>query len=206
VVQADVVPGNLLTNSDFNTDLTGWLQAGGGPGSVAWTNIAGTNALDPIGGGQMINGSWEVLNVAASTSTIPAADTTYYLSLVAGSPDHSAADFRTDSAILARLSDNTQATLMAGTYAISAAQLNAGWAEYLNFAFVSQAGNVGNTPQLWLDTVATADNHIVVDRVVITTEPLAAGSLFQPVPEPGTLVVMTTGLVSLLAYAWRKRK
>jgi hypothetical protein len=206
VAQADVVPGNLLTNSDYNADLTGWLQAGGGPGNVAWTNIAGTNALDPIGGGQMINGSWEVQNVGANAFTIPAAGTTYYLSLVAGSPDKSAVNFNPGEALYARMSDVTQATLMNNSYMISADQLNAGWAEYLNMGFVSQAGNVGKSCQLWLDTVATTDNHIVVDRVVITTEPLAAGSLYQPVPEPSMIVVMTTGLISLLAYAWRKRR
>ena len=27
-----------------------------------------------------------------------------------------------------------------------------------------------------------------------------------PVPEPGTLALLAAGLVSLLAYAWRKRK
>ena len=28
----------------------------------------------------------------------------------------------------------------------------------------------------------------------------------SPVPEPGTLAILATGLMGLLAYAWRKRK
>jgi probable HAF family extracellular repeat protein len=39
-----------------------------------------------------------------------------------------------------------------------------------------------------------------------TTGGLQRGFLLTPVPEPATLLLATAGLVSLLAYAWRKRR
>jgi hypothetical protein len=39
----------------------------------------------------------------------------------------------------------------------------------------------------------------VVDNVRVTATPTAT-------PEPSTLVLLASGLIGLLAYAWRKRK
>ena len=37
--------------------------------------------------------------------------------------------------------------------------------------------------------------------------PVGAGGLYlDAIPEPGTIVLLFTGLIGLLAYAWRKRK
>jgi hypothetical protein len=205
VARADVVAGNLLTNSDFNTNLDGWLQAGGGPGSVAWTDAAkGTNAADPVGGGMLMIGSWEVQNVGANAFTF-AADTTYYVSFVAGSLDHSAP---TDPLVVRLGQAALPWTVADPTYYITHEQLNAGLAEFDNLAFTPVAGIIGTAAQVWLDTYATATdaNHLVIDRLVLTTSPIVAGALYQPVPEPGTLILMVTGLIGLLCYAWRKRK
>lgn len=211
VVRADVVAGNMFSNSDLNTDLTGWLQAGGGSGTCVWSNLTGTygydNALDTVKGGMLITKDWEVQNASPNTFTFGATGTKYYLSFVAGSPDHSAGG----NGILARMGRAVSPWTTAnpnGGYQVTPAKLNAGWAEYLNYEFTVISSITGMAGQIWLDTYGTQTDsmHYGIDRVVLTTSPIAAGSLYQPTPEPGTLVLAIMGMIGLVCYAWRKRR
>ena len=57
----------------------------------------------------------------------------------------------------------------------------------------------GNYFKGWLDEVAISDYAMTADQVQYA----ATNSL---VPEPSALTLLTLGAISLLAYAWRKRK
>jgi hypothetical protein len=50
---------------------------------------------------------------------------------------------------------------------------------------------------VYFENSAGADNRFAVDNVKFTT---------SAIPEPSVLALLTTGLVGLSAYAWRKRK
>jgi hypothetical protein len=63
------------------------------------------------------------------------------------------------------------------------------------------------------DTTAGTTMNNFLGRSVFAADPTFTGAIlnFQidatvPAPEPGTLVLLTTGLFGLVAYAWRKRK
>lgn len=58
-----------------------------------------------------------------------------------------------------------------------------------------------NIPQLWFGNGGSVtDASVQVDYVRFTS------GAYAPVPEPATATVLATGLVGLLAYAWRRRK
>jgi len=48
----------------------------------------------------------------------------------------------------------------------------------------------------WVDTSA--------NTIYLVTD--ATGGTFAVVPEPGTISIVLSGLIGLVAYAWRKRK
>ena len=75
----------------------------------------------------------------------------------------------------------------------------AGWEVYNNGALVSQVANLGTVgPAARIDiTGAPGGGQVMVDYV-------AAG--VRVVPEPATATYLGSILVSLLAYAWRKRR
>lgn len=56
--------------------------------------------------------------------------------------------------------------------------------------------------------VATGTEFLTgdLDFVRLSSGALAPADMLHGVPEPGTLVLLATGLLGLLAYAWRKRK
>ena len=66
----------------------------------------------------------------------------------------------------------------------------------------------------WASNLYQSSNQIaeiiVYDRVLTSTESSDVynylSNKYMTTPEPGTLVLLATGLVGLLAYAWRKRK
>ncbi len=74
----------------------------------------------------------------------------------------------------------------------------------------SVANNVTVGCQNDNDTNSTYDGGLTgaVDDVRIFTfsGAFVPNDVFAPVPEPGTLVLLASGLLGLLAYAWRKRR
>ena len=62
-------------------------------------------------------------------------------------------------------------------------------------------------PSGWILEVANAinDNGQIVGQG-INSQGQSDAFLLTPVPEPGTLALLAIGAVSLLAYAWRRRR
>jgi hypothetical protein len=190
---------NVLTNGDFTTDLSGW--AGGGPGSAAWASTApGVNGSlpdgTPDGSYLLMTGPWEEYNVAMPAGT---SGQQWDLSFNAGS-DGSAAGGAT--ALVIRLWWNDGNTALPGQV-ISDAALNSGWANYTySFTLPNNPSFDGKGLQITFDSAqvsagGTANEMIYIDKV----------SFGQPqVPEPSTVVLLVTGFIGLLAYAWRKRR
>ena len=50
------------------------------------------------------------------------------------------------------------------------------------------------------------DDFGIWDRVLTTDEITTLASGVSPIPEPSTFILLSVGLLSLIAYAWRKRK
>ena len=77
------------------------------------------------------------------------------------------------------------------------------FAATLNFGD-SWAGGIGDIAELLVfdNALSTADRNAVgvylADKYGITTA--------YVVPEPGALALLSSGLIGLLAYAWRKRR
>jgi hypothetical protein len=61
---------------------------------------------------------------------------------------------------------------------------------------LSYSTDIAQTLTLKMDGTGSGNGGF---RMVALTGP-------APIPEPGTLVLIATGLIGLLAYAWRKRK
>ena len=55
------------------------------------------------------------------------------------------------------------------------------------------------------DTLNALAGRTVALRFVMD-DATVYGFHFEPVPEPSTIVLLATGLIGLLVYAWRKRK
>ena len=65
----------------------------------------------------------------------------------------------------------------------------------------------GATAQQELDlTIADMDANLRSWRGTLTYSGTSIGTTVSFVPEPGTLVLLVTGLLGLLAYAWRRRR
>jgi hypothetical protein len=155
---------NLVLNGDFPTDLSGWTGGGAGDASMAWTNTA------PDGGGIQMNGVWESIYTTSYVFSAADEGKQFYVSFDAGSPDQTAAG----TGLLVRLSQHVDwmHTLVPGAgYAVSAAQLNAGFSSYQGRIFtVPPSITPGDTLELWFDTYGSGlsgANHVVVDNVVV---------------------------------------
>ena len=74
------------------------------------------------------------------------------------------------------------------------------------YGLLYRAGDSGAFSDLGLmGTFGSGDEvTFAVDGVHLASGEYTLG--VASVPEPGTLVLLATGLIGLLAYAWRKRK
>ena len=63
-----------------------------------------------------------------------------------------------------------------------------------SYAFFQLSGNAGDTFEVWMQ------------QDDVSVGPGTSGLLFEEVPEPSVTVMLISGLVGLLAYAWRKRR
>ncbi len=69
---------------------------------------------------------------------------------------------------------------------------------YVEFAGLtaSEFGGIGAGPTMSISTMGVYDQYGLINGFQIV----------NAVPEPGTIVLLITGLFGMLAYAWRKRK
>lgn len=67
------------------------------------------------------------------------------------------------------------------------------------FNYTATAADNGDTLRLMLLGTPGSANQVRtgIDAITVTT---------SPIPEPGTLILLMTGIAGLLAYAWRKQK
>ena len=72
-----------------------------------------------------------------------------------------------------------------------------GWTEFTATLNVRHGTGADVTNCVYVGCGAAADSWIMADDFSIVT---------QSVPEPSAIVLVAMGMVSLLAYAWRKRK
>jgi hypothetical protein len=177
---AQAAPVELSVNGDFDTDLSGWVNLGTW---ATWTSNT------PDGGGMAIAGGPYEPYMDNTAGFLTAG--TYKLEFDAVSPDASAAA----AGLVARIWTNGATALGSdsGYTCTYAEPLNAGWAHY-SFTYTI-SGHDSDWAEVTIDSPAEGGNYIV-DNV----------SLHQVVPEPGTVVLLITGLIGLLCYAWRKCK
>ena len=69
-----------------------------------------------------------------------------------------------------------------------------GVTDWTQMTQVSCPGELADLNSVWLDTVNCSYGNVDSLRLTAT------------VPEPATVTLLVTGLIGLLAYAWRKRK
>lgn len=98
-------------------------------------------------------------------------------------------------------SDNTvtQALYVNGN-AVTGTESTASWVNPGSYVYFG--GNHGNSPGLGtLDEVAIFNTALTTNQVLsIYTNGIST------IPEPNTIVLLVSGMIGLLAYAWRKRK
>ena len=223
IVSADPIN---ITNASFETpaladgtdsdtvggwaSVTGWsLGSYGGPTwswTGAWNPIADHYNQDSQGnvqGGEGKNVGDLYLRDAAEAGTYVTVYTTltdvlkvgtYSLTVATGiektsSPANWAIRFGTISGMLAEKSGNGSSLSVGYLDDKSVSLTIANNNTHLGESLVIELYAISNTPS----TIQSAQ----FDNVRLT---------YSSVPEPGTIVLLVTGLLGLLAYAWRKRK
>ena len=192
-VQADVVPGNLVTNGDFNTDLSGWSLNNAVHSTIlpTWTNTAAD------GGGMLFTGDTAMLAYQGLPSSIGTSTDPLVLTFDVGSPDASLITGQFNAELYR--SNGGKWPLVSGIEpaTISGYQLNDGVQSY-TIHYPSSNIVLGDQYELDFETYnVNSSSHVVLDNVALVQ---------SPVPEPSTLVLVVSALLGLLAYAWRKRK
>jgi hypothetical protein len=150
----------------------------------------------------MLTGNVTDTSTTAVRWTAPAAGTYYLYARFTGQKFGSTNDMITDVAVKQGSSDLFSGTLTGfiGTAANSYADASAGKVNSLAYygGPVSMAmGDVLLFQQNWETSRPGTKLHWTGLEAIVST---------SPIPEPGTIILLTTSLVSLLAYAWRKRK
>lgn len=183
--QAD--PVNLVANGDFTTDIVGW-NATAGTGS--WNS--GTDG-SPDGPSAELGGPSWFLN-RPTTSLV--AGQTYKVSFLAVllTDDGNTVD----ETLFAAVGDDTT------IYASFTPKLTSTWTRY-SYEVSVPAGLAGGTYNVaflnslanWAGQTGGAGSQCKygLDSVSLTA-----------IPEPATVGMTITGILGLLAYAWRKRK
>jgi hypothetical protein len=183
--QADVMTGSLLTNGDFTSgSISPWQGAG-----VA----AATSS--PDGHDMEILGANEAYYDMTSVTLSPGQQ--YDISYMAASPNASA----TGPLTVRVWGNDGHTSFPVADEQATVALLNSGWATYTYTWTVPASGLAsGGFPEITFDGAGATTAIYAVDKVAFGLH----GTL--GVPEPGTLVLVATGLFGLLAYAWRKQK
>lgn len=212
--QADYLPANVV-NIDFNgyrgseslgLTYSGAMVAFGPAGSgTTWNGIT----IDSVhyGDNQTVGGS-PLRNSANGASSV--------VVTVAGVGGDNQGAGSVPTAIAALVSDYTFGTTsitISGLGSATAADIyfyirNGSTAPILGGVTATDLGNIVNA--VGGGNWDTYRAHVVATNGTITTTTptwyVLSGMSIATVPEPGMLALLSVGLVSLLAYAWRKRK
>jgi hypothetical protein len=194
VAQADVQPGNLITNGDFAADLSGWTLYNTVTGGAlpAWTNTVAD------GGGVIYTGAAAMNLYQGCNSSTGSSSDPLVLTFDVGSPDGSVTDGIFEARVFRSGGGSWPALMATESTTITASQLNAGVQSY-TIHFPSTSIVLGDQYEVDLETYGVNSSSIIVlDNVAVVHA--------STVPEPSTLVLLGATLVSLLCYAWRKRK
>jgi hypothetical protein len=191
VARADVA-GNFISNGSFDTDLSGWNVYTSSGGTVLHDTQSpdGGNALSAIS----VTGQVEYVELEQQTPHVLVTGETLHVSFDTGSLLGDLADSALPQSLALYSNDGTKFTTIAG-WQFTTAEMNSGLKTYTEDFTV---GSLGAGGTLYVGFESLSPGHLLYDNVSITT-PTAT-------PEPGAVTLVITGLLSLLAYAWRKRK
>lgn len=187
VAQADVVPGNLITNGDFDTDLSGWMI------DPNLTVVHDTQS--PDGGNVLITATGSFGWMEQDTGYVLTEGQKLHFSFDVGSllgdvVTPAGKDYVADVHFFSFDGGSNYTSL--GLIKVTAAEVNSG---LQNYTYDYTMGSTGVGGSLYLGYEVNCTGTILYDNLAIT-----------PIPEPGTVMLMITGLIGLMAYAWRKRK
>jgi hypothetical protein len=206
----------------------GWVQEYGDGTPSAWRPPTGAfpgspdSLPSPANGSQVLSGITDEIAVVQLLSySNPVlgriqADTAYTLTLAVGAPtikpDGSPGQFQ---GVTIGIADNDAGGVLGGVAIDNLWQINSSWTKtttgvVFDLSYTLSADDVntilgdpddngvfvGDSLAIFIDLGGAGT---VVDNVRVTATPTAT-------PEPSTLVLLASGLIGLLAYAWRKRK
>jgi hypothetical protein len=197
--------GLLMIASSASADLIGSWSAGEPvmSGSTAYTKYILT--VTPTEG-EKITG-WDLMFTSSVTGTFKYTGGLVFNSEIAYTGflfDTMNAD-EADNLVVA--SSGVSGTLLKGGFArASTGDYAAGWSTATDVAQFWIKDSTGVTP----DTLTiTATNTSYAPRCDVTYAGGGTGKesiTFGAVPEPGTIALLLSGMIGLVAYAWRKRK
>ena len=159
-VQAGVIAGNYLTNGDFDTDLSGWTAF---YGAETWTSST------PDGGGADLNGTAGaglLQDIPVATYTITQGDVLSVGVDMAGTTATNVAYFG--------LRTPAWGAVYWPVFTFSTADLQSGWTTK-TADIVMPAGFDGDQLRLFIST--WPNNHVLVDNIYITPEPVTLATL-----------------------------
>jgi hypothetical protein len=196
VCLAGMAQADLIThgNFDYATDLDYWSQGGYKAGFNTGDNPPNPPSIYLRSGGSSIRGrAGDAIGYTIAAGDV--LDLSFLAANLAG-------DVIVSSDIQAELlfDNGTTWQQWATTGVISLPPaVNADW-QSLHYTFTAEAGQpyIGTALAIRLENSATS-NYTGLDTISLSVTSL-------PTPEPGTLVLLGGGILSLLAYAWRKRK
>ena len=98
--------------------------------------------------------------------------------------------------------DNKGTVLASNDVAITSATSGRQSLTYITTTYTPTGADIGNSVNLglWVNNTGmsgTGEVHYIADNVTLSR---------VATPEPGTCVLLVTGLLGLLCYAWRKRR
>jgi hypothetical protein len=175
---AGLATADLVPNGGFDTDLSGWSQAGPGP----WVWFDAPASGSPEGGAAIFFGTGDTWLYQPNCTTPPAfvAGQTYELSFLAsGSGASVGTTLRADI---------TTGSGLHSTYVT----LTDHYQQY-SVVFAATAADVGQPFQ---------PGFLGVGGLIMGVDSVRLNAV---APEPSALVLTLLGLSGLLAYAWRRR-
>jgi hypothetical protein len=193
VIGTYVEAGFDNTDNAAGGDDSTWGTTADDGGDGLWCMLTGSShqSYDVYGERDLVqaDGAWET--VPKIVTTIPGLTPGYKYDIRVQYGCHSASD----NAILAGLSPNS----------LSVYDKTAGIAVAGSFEF---EGGIVNLHQAVLGTAsadALGEIKVYIGATTARANYDGVSYQFNSVPEPGTIVMLMSGMFSLLAYAWRKR-